>query len=162
MPAPIPKPEKRGPKEPKPLQRKTPLRPYKLDKNGIPILSPPRPRKPKVLTLKQVTPKAPPAPAPKRKFWSDPVWVMTRNLWFEQNPPDIDDEYYQCKLCPGAVHKSEATLDHIKPKGSHPELKYTLSNLQAAHGLCNQRKGSMSMELYLQTYPMGELALPIN
>jgi 5-methylcytosine-specific restriction endonuclease McrA len=71
--------------------------------------------------------------------------VQTRADWFEFNQPNHEG-YYQCGLCPYWVHCDETVLDHIKPKGSFPELKYVLSNLQPAHWICNQEKGSMSME----------------
>ena len=152
---PIPKPEKRI-KEPKPLQRKTELRSFKVDKNGIPILSPPRVRKQKKRNLPAESPAAFEAQM-KRKALRPKIdfeWVHTRDLWFEFNPPDYRG-FYQCGLCPWEVHKDEVTLDHIIPKGSHPELKHVLSNLQAAHGVCNQRKGSRSMEAYERIYGPG-------
>lgn len=151
---PIPKPEKRE-KEPKPLQRKTPLRPYKLDKNGIRIFKPPTPPKPKPKKKKD------PEDTRKIQWWhrDDPMWKLTRRLWFDQNPPPFG-EYYQCALCPYMVHRSETTLDHIETRSSRPDLKYVLSNLQPAHGACNVRRGSMTMEAYWARYPMGVFAFP--
>jgi 5-methylcytosine-specific restriction endonuclease McrA len=83
----------------------------------------------------------------------DEQWQLARAEWFELNSPDYDGDYYQCGLCPYAVHKDETTLDHIEPKSTHPHLKYVLSNLQPAHEVCNNRKGSMSMEWYRDAYP---------
>lgn len=147
---PLPKPQRREPSAPKPLQRKTPLRPYQIDKNGLPVLKPKQPKTPKKRStwappskLIQRPPKAPKV---------DLLWQETRSLWFEYNPPDLGDDYYQCQLCPFPVHKDEVTLDHIKPKGSNPKLKYDLANLQAAHARCNYLKGSMSMEQYKRVY----------
>lgn len=154
---PIPKPEKRE-KQPKPLQRKTPLRPFKLDKNGIPILKPPTAPKPRVAKIQK---KKDPSDTRKIQWWhrDDPMWNMTRRLWFMQNPPPFG-EYYQCALCPYMVHRSETTLDHIETRSSRPDLKYILSNLQPAHGVCNVRRGSMTMEAYWRRYPIGSLAPP--
>jgi len=44
--------------------------------------------------------------------------------------------------------KGECRLDHIKPKGKYPLLKYVLSNLRPAHDFCNGFKGSLSDEQY--------------
>lgn len=148
---PLPKPEKRGPKPPKPLQRKTPLKSYKVDKNGIPILRPNNPPKRKV---SEPTKKIQPYQKSTLKSKFDPLWAETRKLWFAQNPPTIG-EYYQCALCPYMVHQSETTLDHIITRTADVTLKYTLSNLQPAHAICNQVRGSMSMESYRRRYPFG-------
>lgn len=159
MRAPIPKPEPRV-KIPKQLQRKTPLLPYRVDKNGVRILSPPKAPKPKAL-------QEPPQKAIKiinKNSWrhhKDPMWEITRKLWFEYYPP-TDGEYYQCALCPYMVHRKETTLDHIETRSSRPDLKYVLSNLQPAHYICNQRRGSLSLELYWRAYPLGEYAFPVN
>lgn len=32
------------------------------------------------------------------------------------------------------------SVDHVKPKSKHPELRYTRTNLRAAHYGCNSRK----------------------
>lgn len=82
----------------------------------------------------------------------DKLWEATKKLWFELNPPDHSG-YYYCKLkpCffPGVpMTKAETRLDHIKPKGSFPKLKYVLSNLRPAHDYCNGIKGSLSDEEY--------------
>lgn len=36
----------------------------------------------------------------------------------------------------------ETTLDHVLPRGSHPELRYELSNLKPCCWDCNYKKGS--------------------
>jgi 5-methylcytosine-specific restriction endonuclease McrA len=109
---PLPKPEKRGKKPPKPLKRS------------------------KI----------------KVKFYDDETWIKIRQLYFDQHPPDYDDQYYQCGLCPFAVHKDEVVLDHKIPKSSHPELKYDFDNLHTAHFTCNSLKGSMTLEAYNRKY----------
>ena len=82
----------------------------------------------------------------------DEKWEATKKLWFELNPPDHSG-YYYCQLvpclCPGVpMTKGECRLDHIKPKGKYPLLKYVLSNLRPAHDFCNGFKGSLSDEQY--------------
>lgn len=82
----------------------------------------------------------------------DTLWEATKKLWFELNPPDHAGYYYcQLKPCffPGVpMTKSECRLDHIKPKGKFPLLKYVLSNLRPTHDYCNGVKGSLSDEQY--------------
>jgi 5-methylcytosine-specific restriction endonuclease McrA len=78
----------------------------------------------------------------------DKLWESTKIDWFELNPPDLGEEWYQCALCPKPVHKDEVTLDHIQTRSSRPDLKYKLDNLQPAHYLCNAARGSMSMEAW--------------
>lgn len=82
----------------------------------------------------------------------DKLWEATKVLWFAANPPD-NSGYYYCQLrpclCPGVpMFKNETRLDHIKPKGKFPLLKYVLSNLRPAHDFCNGFKGSLSDEEY--------------
>ncbi len=82
----------------------------------------------------------------------DEKWEATKKLWFSLNPPDHSG-YYYCQLkpclCPGVpMFKNETRLDHIKPKGKFPLLKYVLSNLRPAHDFCNGFKGSLSDDEY--------------
>lgn len=81
------------------------------------------------------------------------VFTEVKMAWFLLNPPEYDGDYYQCRLCPFAVHTDVLTLDHIKPRSTYPQLKYDFENLQPAHVVCNSLKGSMSMEAYFQRYP---------
>ena len=69
------------------------------------------------------------------------LWQKTRREWIKQNPPGFRDEY-TCGLCGAWVHIKGMELDHIKPRGAYPELRYDLDNLQPTHRLCNQTKGS--------------------
>jgi 5-methylcytosine-specific restriction endonuclease McrA len=126
---PIPKPEKRGRKPPKPLKR-TALKPSTKPLKRTPLK---QSRKPIVIKI-------------------DEQWIIAKSKWFKLNSPDIDGEYYQCALCPYAIPKDEVTLDHIKPRSTHKAIRYFQYNLQPAHGGCNTRKGSMSMKAYEQTY----------
>jgi 5-methylcytosine-specific restriction endonuclease McrA len=135
---PIPKPVKRI-KDPKPLRRKTELRSFKVDAAGQPIIKPAKPRKRIPVKI-------------------DELWNATRILWFEINEPDYRG-FYQCALCPELVHIDETTLDHIQNRSNHLELKYDVNNLQPAHGVCNGRKGSMSMEAYEKKYGVGGRSL---
>lgn len=86
------------------------------------------------------------------KYWwmgakNDTKWIACRAAWFDLNPPNHQG-YYQCALCPDMVRKDETTLDHVVTRSQRPDLKYELSNLQPAHALCNQARGSMSMEAW--------------
>ena len=151
---PIPKPT-RLPKDAKPLRRKTELRPYKLDPEGKPIFLPRKPKSREAPWRKAVRVDKDPKPQKRLVAKIDTRWIAVRKQWFIDNPPDLPPDYYQCRLCPYAVHIDETTLDHIQPKGTFLSLKYDPANLQPAHGVCNVRKGSMPMEWYEQAYGVG-------
>lgn len=68
-------------------------------------------------------------------------WLQTRREWVKLNPPNHQG-FWVCGLCGRWVHESEMELDHIEPRGSHPELRYEHSNLQPTHIACNRLKGS--------------------
>lgn len=158
---PIPKPTKVL-KEPKPLQRKTPMRTSKVmhtpklvvDTDGKLMRGVKWERK----TLDTLYPKN---KEPDGMTLDALRWQATRICWFVENPPDYDGDYYQCRLCPFAVHKDETTLDHIWPRSTHPKRKFKLSNLQPAHAVCNSRKGSMSMPKYEKLYGVGGIKLAV-
>lgn len=71
-------------------------------------------------------------------------------LWYELNPPDAKGLWY-CYLrispeCPVVLTRSTITLEHVKSKVRHPELKYEVTNLKAACSPCNKLKGSLDIE----------------
>ena len=74
----------------------------------------------------------------------------TRHVWFTHNPPDSNG-YYHCYLnisdqCPNRLLPIETTLDHVQPRGSHPELRNDLLNLMPCCYWCNSLKGSRSLK----------------
>lgn len=78
-------------------------------------------------------------------------WIITRETWFRKNPPEYMDAYYKCYLnisdkCPGYMPPERTTLDHIKSRSRHPELRYTMSNLAPSCYPCNRMKGSKDLE----------------
>ncbi len=82
-------------------------------------------------------------------------WIETRHRWIQLNPPD-QDGYWTCYLhispfCPSRVDIYELTLDHVKSRSRHPELRFDLSNLKPACGACNELKGSRDLEEINQT-----------
>lgn len=54
-------------------------------------------------------------------------WQRTRRAWFKENPPNYQG-YYECAICRKWIKNPD--LDHIKKRGSHPQLRYELSNLR--------------------------------
>ena len=123
---PIPKPVKQI-KQPKPLQRKKPMKAYAVDKNGFAIFSQGKPLKAK-------------KPINKRgKVYNH--WVAFKIQWLHDNPPDYKGEY-KCGICKRVVHKLEVTLDHKIPRSRAPELRFDPDNIQPAHYECNSLKGS--------------------
>lgn len=69
-------------------------------------------------------------------------WQETRTEWLKQN----NAPFYYCYLCGIRVKRSELTLDHIKPRSRHPELRYELANLAPCCWWCNTKKGSKVYE----------------
>jgi 5-methylcytosine-specific restriction endonuclease McrA len=68
--------------------------------------------------------------------------------WIQANPPT--NGVWICALritplCPVRLDIDQLTIDHIKPKGSNPELAHELSNLQPACIYCNGEKGSKTL-----------------
>ena len=87
-------------------------------------------------------------------------WIETKNEWIQRHPPDefgVWVCYLQISpLCPKYVNIDNMTLDHVKGRGSHPELKYELSNLKPCCFFCNGLKGSRSIEVLARDYPQLE------
>lgn len=134
--------------------------------NGLPVyfgpVQPKRELPPPKLRRKNLDREFPKNEAPSARTLYDLRWQATRVCWFAEVPPDLDGDYYQCRLCPFAVHKDETTLDHILTRSSRPDLVFVLKNLQPAHAICNNRRGSMTMEAYFARYcPGGEWAQSI-
>lgn len=74
-------------------------------------------------------------------------WLITRAQWFEDNPA----ECYKCYLrispeCQGTMKQKFTTLDHIKSRSRHPELRFVQNNLAPCCGPCNELKGSKDLE----------------
>lgn len=61
-------------------------------------------------------------------------WERTRRAWFRENPPDYRG-FWQCGICGRPVDSPD--LDHIKGRGSHPELRNDLANLRPVHRSCH-------------------------
>lgn len=72
-------------------------------------------------------------------------WVITRETWLLRNPPDKHGMYI-CHICGDKIWHEAVTLDHIKSRSRHPELRFTMSNLAPAHWECNMDKGSKDMD----------------
>lgn len=64
-------------------------------------------------------------------------WIATRKDWIANNP-----EPWHCAYCGIPLAIEQLTLDHIKSRSRHPELRFDLSNLTPACWTCNERKGS--------------------
>ncbi len=72
---------------------------------------------------------------------ADFEWLKIKKKWKKLNPPNHEG-YYTCGICKRAVHYTEVEIDHILPRSARPDLRFTMSNLQPAHHLCNFKKGS--------------------
>lgn len=74
-------------------------------------------------------------------------WIETKHEWFKANPA----ETYNCYLrispqCLRVLDKDQVTLDHVKSRTRHPELRFELSNLKPACRYCNELKASKDVE----------------
>lgn len=67
-------------------------------------------------------------------------WIATRHEWIQKNLPDSG--VWNCHYCGVELHLNELTLDHVKSRSRHPELRFDLSNLVPACISCNVTKGS--------------------
>jgi len=112
----IPKPTKKI-KESKPLTRKTPI----VGKSGSG----------KTLRKSRL----------KQQGKVAQTWTAYRAGWLNRHPPDWKGNY-SCGICGQFVHVTEVTLDHILPRSRRPDLRYTDSNIQPVHLVCNGIKGS--------------------
>lgn len=76
--------------------------------------------------------------------------TATSREWYRLNPPDENGTWI-CYLqisprCPRILTRSTITLEHVKSKVRHPELKYDVNNLKPACEFCNKLKGSLDLE----------------
>lgn len=72
-------------------------------------------------------------------------WQTTRRQWFKAN----QRESYSCHYCGRFLLKNEVELDHYLSRSRRPDLRFELSNLVPSCHRCNQEKGSMSGDEYL-------------
>lgn len=68
-------------------------------------------------------------------------WLATRKTWFRKNPPNHEG-WYECYICGKWIKPYETTLDHVKSRSRHPELRFVQSNLKPCCYDCNREKGS--------------------
>lgn len=73
-------------------------------------------------------------------------WALTRKKWLKEN----DATEYECYYCSTVISRDELTLDHKESRARHPELRYVLSNLVPCCAPCNEEKGSLSIEEFLE------------
>lgn len=75
---------------------------------------------------------------------------QTKREWFDLNPPNEKGLWF-CYLgispdCPRKLTRSTITLEHVKSKVRHPELKFDVTNLKPACSPCNALKGSRDVD----------------
>jgi 5-methylcytosine-specific restriction endonuclease McrA len=75
-------------------------------------------------------------------------WIECRNDWIQQHPPV--NGFWECALrispqCLGFIDIDQLTLDHIKARSTHPDLRLEHTNLQPACYYCNSMKGSSDL-----------------
>lgn len=83
--------------------------------------------------------------------------LTTRRKWFKANRPN-EDGLWECYLqiapdCPVMVDTTTIELEHVRPKGTHPKLRYVIRNIKPACDPCNGLKRSWSLKVLAETYP---------
>lgn len=76
-------------------------------------------------------------------------WLKFRRRYLDNHPPNHEG-YYTCYLCKKWVKPDEVTLDHVKSRSRHPELVYDEANIRFACYGCNNEKGSLEAEEFLE------------
>jgi 5-methylcytosine-specific restriction endonuclease McrA len=85
----------------------------------------------------------------KSKRWKDLVRFMNKN-WQARMLP--------CGWCGEPIGKRDRTIvDHIHPRHTHPQLQWSISNLQVLHHRCNTLKGIADRK---EITPTGEDGFP--
>lgn len=64
-------------------------------------------------------------------------WPTTKRKWFKLNPANHQG-YHICAFCQRWVINPD--LDHLKTRGSRPDLKYELSNLRPVCRSCHIKR----------------------
>ncbi len=77
------------------------------------------------------------SPTPYRRFRRYSKHITRSARWKALRVQALRRDDWQCVCC-GARGRLE--VDHIKPVRTHPELAFTLSNLQSLCGVCHARK----------------------
>lgn len=87
---------------------------------------------------------------PIKRFGSVTVkWWKARRKWLELNPPNHEGFWF-CYICQAPLTIDQLTVDHIQSRGRNPELRFEQSNLAACCFKDNKKKGSLSLEEYLE------------
>lgn len=87
-----------------------------------------------------------------------------RELLFITYPPDEKGNWY-CYLnissyCFKVLNENTLVWEHVKPRGSHPELKYETSNIRPSCEPCNALKSGKSLEKLAEAFPQLNKYLP--
>ena len=68
-------------------------------------------------------------------------WTKFARAWRKEHPP-YDNGCYLCGICNRWALEEDTVLDHITPRSADPARVFDATNIQPAHSLCNQQKGS--------------------
>lgn len=85
----------------------------------------------------------------KKKGPKTSKWLKFRKRYLGNHPPNSDG-YYTCYLCCKWVKPDQVTLDHMESRSRRPELVFDESNIRIACWDCNNSKGSLSTEEFLE------------
>lgn len=69
---------------------------------------------------------------------------------FKRETPTNHEGYYECYLCGRWITPEETRPEHVKSRSHHPEHRFNKENLKPACDPCNEAKGSMDVDNYLE------------
>lgn len=96
-------------------------------------------------------PKNPKAQKPSKQRKSIKKIGKVTKKWLEVRKAFLDKQTeFRCFYCGLPLERNKVEVDHYKPRGSHPELRYELSNLVACCWSCNGKKGSTDGDIFVK------------
>lgn len=85
----------------------------------------------------------------------NPIGKIGKNLaaqsrqYRKENPPNHEG-YYICYLCGRWILPEEMNVEHTKSKTRNPGFRFDKGKLKPACGPCNESKGSLDDDQYLE------------
>lgn len=99
---------------------------------------------------------------PRRRIRKESIKAKTerqkfQDILFKTYPPD-ENGNWQCYLnispyCFKVLNKDNLIWEHVKPRATHPHLKYVVSNIKPSCEPCNVLKSGKSLEVLAEIYP---------
>jgi 5-methylcytosine-specific restriction endonuclease McrA len=86
----------------------------------------------------------------------------TNQSYMKALKQEVRDTYGEhCWLCLKWIPPHQFSIDHVRPKSTHPHLTWELGNMRPCHLRCNKVRGTRSPERARQLLTRKELPRPI-